>query len=139
MNKIIAFVCKCAIRPSQSNVFTDSPEDFKKAEDPCLLADKTKTAVEPASTDDVITVDIANAKPANMGDLAAIIYHATTAAFVHIKGLFNSAKELNISCISFVCTCKPVEEVVDELVHSGFVINQNATKCLRLEEFMGTF
>lgn len=32
MNKIVVFVSKFAIRPSQSNVFTNSPEEFKKAE-----------------------------------------------------------------------------------------------------------
>lgn len=55
INKIVAFVSKFAIRPSQSNVFTDSPEEFKKAEDPYLLADKTKTVVKPAPEDNVIT------------------------------------------------------------------------------------
>jgi hypothetical protein len=31
INKIAAFISKFAIRPSETNVFTDSPEDFKKA------------------------------------------------------------------------------------------------------------
>lgn len=29
INNIVAFVSKFAIRPSETNVFTDSPEDFK--------------------------------------------------------------------------------------------------------------
>ena len=63
INNLVAFISKFAIRPSQSNVFTDSPEDFKKAEDPHLLADKTKTVIEPVPTeDDAITVDVANNK-----------------------------------------------------------------------------
>lgn len=33
VNKIVAFVSKFAIRPSETNVFTDSPEDFKKADE----------------------------------------------------------------------------------------------------------
>lgn len=32
VNNLVAFVSKFAIRPSKSNVFTDSPEDFKKAD-----------------------------------------------------------------------------------------------------------
>lgn len=32
INNIVAFVSKFAIRPSETNVFTDSPEDFKKAD-----------------------------------------------------------------------------------------------------------
>lgn len=31
INNIVAFVSKFAIRPSETNVFTDSPEEFKKA------------------------------------------------------------------------------------------------------------
>lgn len=46
VNKIVAFVSKFAIRPSQSNVFTDSVEEFKKA-------NETTTAVEPVPEDDV--------------------------------------------------------------------------------------
>ena len=33
VNKIVAFVSKFAIRPSKSNVFTASPEEFKKVEE----------------------------------------------------------------------------------------------------------
>lgn len=33
VNKIVVFVSKFAIRPSETNVFTDSPEDFKKADE----------------------------------------------------------------------------------------------------------
>ena len=33
INKIVIFVSKFAIRPSETNVFTDSPEDFKKADE----------------------------------------------------------------------------------------------------------
>ena len=33
VNKIVAFVSKFAIRPSETNVFTDSPEEFKKADE----------------------------------------------------------------------------------------------------------
>jgi acyl carrier protein len=40
VNKIVAFVSKFAIRPSETNVFTDSPEEFKKVEE-------SVTAVEP--------------------------------------------------------------------------------------------
>lgn len=32
MNKIVAFISKFAIRPSETNVFTDSPEEFKNAD-----------------------------------------------------------------------------------------------------------
>jgi len=31
INNIVAFVSKFAIRPSETNVFTDSPEEFKEA------------------------------------------------------------------------------------------------------------
>ena len=33
VNKIVAFISKFAIRPSETNVFTDSPEDFKRLND----------------------------------------------------------------------------------------------------------
>lgn len=33
INKIVAFISKFAIRPSETNVFTDSPLDFKKADE----------------------------------------------------------------------------------------------------------
>lgn len=33
VNNLVAFVSKFAIRPSETNVFTDSPEDFKRLND----------------------------------------------------------------------------------------------------------
>lgn len=33
VNKIVAFIPKFAIRPSETNVFTDSPLDFKNADE----------------------------------------------------------------------------------------------------------
>ena len=119
LDKIVAFVSKFAIRPSKSNVFTnDSTEDFKKA-------DETTTAVEPVP-DDVITVDISNAK--DLMKLAKIIYHVSDASIVRIKDLLNSAKENHISCISFRCINNRKEKVVDEIVGAGYQIVQNGIK-----------
>lgn len=40
VNKIVAFVSKFAIRPSETNVFTDSPLDFKKADETVTADDE---------------------------------------------------------------------------------------------------
>jgi hypothetical protein len=139
INKIAAFVSKFAIRPSETNVFTDSPEDFKEAEDPCLLADKTKTTVEPASTDDVITVDIADSMD-KLINLTKIIFHATDATLNNIKDLLNEARELYRvkahSNISFKCTQKSKEEVVNDLTNAGYAVVQNTAESLQLENYM---
>lgn len=125
MDKIIAFVSKCAIRPSQSNVFTDSPEDFEKA-------DEATTAVEPVPMDDVITVDISNTEPENLMKLTKIIFNVTDSSLVRIKNTFNSAKEKHISCISFRCINRRKENVIDEVVSAGCQIVPNGVNSLRL-------
>lgn len=123
VNKIVAFVSKFAIRPSKSNVFTDSVEDFKKA-------DETTTAVKPAPTDDVVTVDISNAK--DLLNLKKIIYEVTNLSLVRIKDRFDSAKENHVSYISFICMNKRKEEVVDEIVSAGYQIVPNGVNSFHL-------
>ena len=123
VNKIVAFVSKFAIRPSKSNVFTDSVEDFKKA-------DETTTAVKPAPEDDVITVDISNAK--DLMKLKKIIYEVTYLSLVRIKDRFDSAKENHTPCISFRCMNKCKEEVVDEIVSAGYQIVPNGVNSFHL-------
>lgn len=49
INNLVAFVFKFAIRPSQSNVFTNSIEEFKKA-------DESATAVEPVPKEDYFRI-----------------------------------------------------------------------------------
>lgn len=124
VNKIVAFISKFAVRPSETNVFTDSPLDFKKA-------DETTTAVEPASTDDVITVSIANFK--NVAKLTMIIHRASDASIVRIKDILNSAEVKCVPCISFRCINKRKEEVVNELIDAGYQIVPNGVnQSLRL-------
>lgn len=131
VNKIVTFVSKFAIRPSATNVFTDSPEDFKEAEDPCLLADKTKTTVEPVPEDSVITVNIPDVK--KIAKLTIIIHRASDASIARIKDVLNSAEVKCVPCISFRCINKRKEEVVDELIGAGYQIVPNGVSAsLRL-------
>ena len=174
INNIVAFISKFAIRPSETNVFTDSPEDFKKADETVNTADEmvrkellehcinrrdgkqvcvdasdyarwaswlgkqenkaneSTTAVEPVPTDDIITVDISNAKQENLLKLTKIIYHVSDASIVRITNLLNSAKENHTPCVSFRCINNRKEKVVDEIVGAGFQIVQNTTNSLRL-------
>lgn len=134
VNKIVAFVSKFAICPSETNVFTDSPEDFEKAEDPYLLADKTKTVVESVPEDNVVTVDISKSK--NVENLIKIIYNSTDANYNNIRDLLNSAIHLHVPYISFKCTQKSKEKVVDNLIDSSYTIVQNTAESLQLETYM---
>lgn len=129
INNIVAFISKFAIRPSKSNVFTDSPEEFKEA----VEAIGSTTAVEPVPAEDnVITVDITSAKQENLLKLTKIIYHVSDASIVRITNLLNSAKENHTPCVSFRCINNRKEKVVDEIVGAGFQIVQNTTNSLRL-------
>lgn len=134
INNIVAFISKFAICPSETNVFTDSPEDFKKAEDPYLLADKTKTVVESVPEDNVVTVDISKSK--NVENLIKIIYNSTDANYNNIRDLLNSAIHLHVPYISFKCTQKSKEKVVDNLIDSSYTIVQNTAESLQLETYM---
>ena len=116
IENLICFLDKFVETPSQSNVFTDSPLDFKKA-------DETTTAVEPAPTDNVITVDIS--KSENLEDLAKIVRHATDLSKDTVDKHIVFTKVSGISCISFKCTKKNRETVIDKLVNSGYVIVSN--------------
>ena len=133
INKIAAFISKFAIRPSETNVFTDSPEEFKEA----VEAIGSTTAVEPVPAEDnVITVDITSAKPTNMINLTKIIFHATDATLNNIKDLLNSAAELRIPNISFKCTRDSKRDVIYRLEHLGYTIVQNTAESLQLENYM---
>ena len=127
INNLVKFISKFAIRPSETNVFTDSPEDFKKT-------DETTAVVEQALEDNVITVDISNAK--DLMKLAKIIYHATDASLANISDLFNSAEEAHISRISFKCTHESKEEILSRLINSGYTIVPNTADSLQLETYM---
>jgi hypothetical protein len=127
VNKIVAFVSKFAIRPSETNVFTDSPLDFKKA-------DETTTAVEPVPDNSVITVDISKSK--DVKNLIKIIYNATDANRNNILDLLNSATHLHIPNISFKYPHMSESEIVDNLVSAGYKIVPNTVKSLQLETYM---
>lgn len=124
IDNIVAFVSKFAIRPSETNVFTDSPEDFK-------MADEITTAVEPAPTDDIVTVNISNCK--DMVSLTRIIFHATGWDLANISRSLHEAIETYVSYISFKCTEKSKEEVVNELADRGYTIESNPVGSLRVD------
>lgn len=134
VNKIVAFVSKFAIRPSETNVFTDSPEDFERIDKivvPDSIADETVDTDEPASTDDVISVRIADFK--KVAKLTMIIHRASDASIARIKYILNSAEVKCVPCISFRCTYKHKEEVVNELIDAGYqVVPNDLNQSLRL-------
>lgn len=174
INKITAFISKFAIRPSETNVFTDSPEDFKKADETVdtddekirnwlvgyfhqykkdgmesyanglkvdsiitwlekqeSKANETTTAVEPASTDDVITVRIADFK--KVAKLTMIIHRTSEASIARIKDILNSAEVKCVPCISFRCINESKKEVVNELIDAGYqVVPNGINQSLRL-------
>ena len=172
INKIAAFISKFAIRPSETNVFTDSPEEFKEAveaigsttavepvpEDDVITVfrginkskeetikelvkagyqtKQNKTTLEPASTDDVVTVDITSAKTISMVNLAKIIRSATDASIAYISKFINSARESSIPNISFKCTRDNKRDVIYRLEHLGYAIVQNTAESLQLENYM---
>lgn len=135
MNKIVAFISKFAIRLSETNVFTDSPEEFKEA----VEAIGSTTTVESAPEDNIITVDIAD-NTDRLINLTKIIFHATDATLNNVKDLLNEARKLYRvkahSNISFKCTQKSKEEVVCDLAKAGYTIVQNTAESLQLENYM---
>lgn len=134
INNLAAFISKFAIRPSETNVFTDSPEDFERIDKivvPDSIADETVDTDEPASTDDVITVRIADFK--NVAKLTMIIHRASDASIARIKDILNSAEVKCVPCISFRCTYKHREEAVNELIDAGYqVVPNGINQSLRL-------
>lgn len=127
INNLVAFVSKFAICPSQSNVFTDnSIEEFKKA-------DKTTTTVEQVPEDNTITVYISNCKNSEAA-MTTIIHCATGVECDEVNNCINTAKGIHMSCISFECTRRPKEKIIDELVCFGYIVASNKTPSLTLKE-----